>query len=418
MRMRTLLIGLLVGGISGFAIQKYVLSDDIDTRRNRRVESADEDTSPVPTSKPNDEVDVDALLARIRALEGLLKQAPATDELESIFGDVKVPTTDEEIELLLAEWEKTDDLDKLLALIRALLLKGEKGYPKLTQVLLRLVVKGMAGEISEHKALEKIVPALKLAMRHEKELVGYVGYLLTAKHIPSMMRTGAMGAAMFLSVNRVRGSEKFAPMLLEVFMQGGAGMGKDQSRMLITAMGLMGQKEAVDPLLAILTDPQKARMHHSAIEALGQICDERAVGPLVKRLRESKENSWWSAEMTALAKIGTPEATAAAEEYLATVTNDDKFFNHAGNYLRERASPKVIDMVATRFRNNPGSGNMWSALRGLSKVNTLESKALLEEIAKTSTTNHVKRQAQRYLDEQKRVLEAVAGSVAAAGSED
>ena len=93
-----------------------------------------------------------------------------------------------------------------------------------------------------------------------------------------------------------------------------------------------------------------------------------------------------------------------------TVKNDDQFFNHAGNYLRERASTHVVGMIATRFRNNSASGNMWNALRGLSKVNTPESNALLHEIATTATRGQVKQQAQRYIDEQKRMLEAVAGS--------
>ncbi|MHC4941295.1 MAG: HEAT repeat domain-containing protein [Planctomycetota bacterium] len=403
--MKTLLIGLIVGGLSGFLISEFVLTEDAPSSRKTRSKGTD---SRVEVERhAAEEVDVDALKARIEELEALLKAQPGDDE--SIFGDVKIPQTEEEIDLLLEEWTATDDIDKLLALIRALLLQGEKGYPKLTKVLMRMVGKVTMGRrYKEEDLLRKVVPALKLAMQHEEELVGYVGYLLTADNIPGVMRTGAMGAAMFLSVNRVRGSERFAPLLMESFMkQGSTGMmGRDQKRMLIEAMGIMKQKEAVDPLLRMLEDPAQKSMHNRAISALGQIGDARAVGPLIQRLQETTpENQWYRPELNALANIGTPEAKAAAENYLAGVENDDQFFNHAGSYLRGAYSDKVVAEAMRRFRKNPAANNMWGVLNGLSRANTPESVAYMEEIAKTSTQQWVKNQAQRYLDERKKIRE-------------
>ncbi|MHC4959026.1 MAG: HEAT repeat domain-containing protein [Planctomycetota bacterium] len=399
--MKTLLIGLVVGGLSGFLVSEYVLVDDVSASRQSRSTGTD---SRVEVERhAAEEVDVDGLKARIAELEALLNAQPGDDV--SIFGTVKVPQTEAEIDLLMEEWTATDDLDKLLALIRALLLQGEKGYPKLTKVLMRMVGKGMAGRYKEEDLLKKVVPALKLAMQHEEELVGYVGYLMTADNVPGMMKTGAMGAAMFLSVNGVRGSDRFAPMLLESFMKQGEGMmGRDQKRMLIDAMGMLKQKEAVDPLLRMLDDPQQKRMHNKAISALGQIGDVRAVGPLTKRLQMSdQENQWWRPELRALAQIGTPEAAAAAENFIAGVENDDQFFNHAGSYLQGKYSDKVVALAMERYRKNPAANNMWGVLRGLSKANTPESVAYMEEIAKTSTQQWVKSQAQNYLDERKKL---------------
>ena len=324
---------------------------------------------------------------------------------EDIFGGIPIPTTEEGIRDLEDEFDRTNDLDRLLALIRALLLQGERGYPRLTRLFMRVAGKAQANGFQEEDLLRKVVPALKLAMRHERELVGYVGYLLTDENVPPLLRTGAMGAAMFLSVNRTPGSEEFGPILLERFMQRGAMGGGDQDRMLIEAMGFLRQGQAVDPLLAMLRDPQRENMHGRAIEALGRIGDERAVGPLIQRLRAKPtgETQWWSgrAELQALARIGTPEALAAAEQHLANLSNDDAFFAQASGYLRARPSDKVVGMIRDRFRNNPGANNLWGAIYGLRASNTPAALATLEEIAANSTHEHMRNTAARFVKEKK-----------------
>ena len=72
--------------------------------------------------------------------------------------------------------------------------------------------------------------------------------------------------------------------------------------MLVEAMGLLQMKEAVDPLLTMLKDPEKEIMHRRAIEALGRIGDARAVGPLLARLQQQDGQQYWSgyAEVRAL----------------------------------------------------------------------------------------------------------------------
>jgi hypothetical protein len=402
--MRALLIGLVVGGIAGFALQKFVLSDPQDARRLQR-QAASEQPAGERGPGATDVSEVDSLRARIAELEARLAASGGMETL-LLPGGVEVPTTEEGIDLLFEEFQQTDDLDKLLALFRALLLQGERGYPKLTKLILRVVGKGMAGRLKEEAILERVVPAFRIALRHEEELVGYVGYLLASEDVPPMMQTGAMAVAMFLSINRVPGSEAFAPKLLEHFMSSTSGPavrqmgGGEQSSMLIQAMGMLRQPEAVDPLLAILADPDRSGMHRQAAEALGRIGDPRAVGPLVKRLQTmDQRNEWWAPEVVALARIGTPESTHAAEQYLTSIENADHFFAQAGSYIQARPSPGVIEMIGTKFRANTGASNMWSVMRGLNSAGTPESLALLQEIASTATQDHVKRRAQSYLDE-------------------
>ncbi len=412
--MRYLLIGLLVGGAGGFLIQKYVLDTPEPRRHTRR---APEGAARPRAGAPAGDVDVAALLARLKELEAALAAAPAPPPEDLLT--IEVPTTDEGIDLLMEEFQRTDDLDRLLALVRALLLKGEKGYPRLTTLLMRVVGKAMAQKFKEEDLLQRVIPALKLAMRHEKELVGYVGYLMTAEGVPGMMRTGAFGAAMFLSVNGVPGSDAFSGKLLEQFMataggKGGGGLlgGRDEQRgMLIQAMGMLRQQEAVEPLLRMLADPEQQGTSWQVIGALGNIGDPRAVAPLVARLRAKKgddENDWWSPELNALAEIGTPEAILAAEEHLAGITDNNRFFNQAGNLLRAHPSPKVITMMRDRFRAQPSNQHLWSALWGLNQVATPEATALLEEIATSAGEEQMREQARSYLDERKRMAEALA----------
>ncbi len=408
--MKTLLIGLAVGGLCGFGLQKYVLEDEAVASRTRR-ETGGAEAAPVrKDSAPR--VDVDLLLAKIRDLEARLAAAQGQEEATA-YGDVAVPLTEEGIVTLLESFERTADLDQLLALIKALLLQGEKGYPRLTQVIFKMIGMGMANRFKEDELLKKVVPAARMAMSHEKAIVGYVGYLMTSDNVPGIMRTGAMGAAMFFSVNGVKGSESFAPKLLEAFMAKSGG-DKDQRRMLLEAMGMLRQKEAVDPLLAMLADPEQSGDHRRAIEALGRIGDPRAVGPLIKMLQDAKtdDRNWWQgyAEMTALVRIGSPEALAAAENHLSSVQDNRAFFNQAGSYLRARSSDKVVGMLRDRFRTDPNQGNMWGAVNALNRAGTPMAREVLHEIATQSTQPNVKQYAQRLIDARKK-MEAAATAV-------
>ncbi len=411
--MRLLLIGLLVGGAGGLLIQKFVLDPPEGRSRVLRTTEA-----AAPAKGAAAGADVASLVARIKELEAALAAASAPPGEEPF--ELEVPTTDEGIDLLMEEFQRTDDLDRLLALIRALLRKGEKGYPRLTTLLMRVIGKAMAQKFKEEDLLQRVIPALKLAMRHEKELVGYVGYLMTADGVPGMMRTGAVGAAMFLSVNGGPGSDAFSGKLLEQFLASSAGKGGrglfggdgEQRQMLIQAMGMLRQKEAVEPLLRMLADPAQQENAWSIVNALGKIGDPRAVAPLIARLREMNddESNWWSPELTALAELGTPDAILAAEEHLAGLSDNSRFFSQAGNLLRAYPSAKVVGMMRDRFRAQPGNQNLWNALWGLRQAATPEATALLEEIATTAGEEQMREQARSYLEERKRMAEEIAES--------
>ena len=184
--------------------------------------------------------------------------------------------------------------------------------------------------------------------------------------------------------------------------------------MLIDAMGMLRQKESVDPLLRMLADPKHADQSHRVVEALGRIGDPRAVGPLVARLEANAgKDRWWSPELSALGRLGTPEATGAAERFLDSMESNSKFFNQAGRYLRQTRSPRVVEMMRARFRKDRSSGNLWSTLYGLRQTNSPESRELLEEIANESTNDQIRSQAQNHLAEIQKMAEGLAAAEAA-----
>lgn len=399
--MRYLIAGLLLGLAAGYGA--FWLQHDAGQtggRGDRREEASGSDI----VLRKGDGAEIDRLRKLVAKLRADLAAARAAGEPEAAPYDV--PTTAEGIALLEKEFQATGNLDRLLALIEALLLQGEAAYPRLTQLLLRVGHMAMSNRIEESEALQRIVPAFRLALRHERKLVGYIGYLITSDKVPSIMKTPALGAAMFLSMNGVAGSEEFGPKLLEIFVaqseNGPAGglFSRDQGRMLIEAMGMLQQKEAVNPLLRMLADPKQQNNSYRIVEALGRIGDPAAVGPLVQRLNaDAGSNRWWRPEVRALARIGTDEAKAAAETYIRSLEEDSQFFNQAGTYLREQPSEQMMALVRERFRKNPAAHNMWSTLRALQEVGTPASRLLLEEIASESTNEQVRQQAARSLKE-------------------
>ena len=134
--MRYLSIGLLLGlvlGLAGGFFAGFLFQEESSSggRGGRRDVDADPD---FVSTRVESSDDAGKLRDRIAELEALLAAA-RNAEPEPMLG-ITVPTTTEGIDLLWKEFEDTGDLDRLLALMEALLLQGEAGYPRLTQLVL------------------------------------------------------------------------------------------------------------------------------------------------------------------------------------------------------------------------------------------------------------------------------------------
>jgi len=402
--MRNLVVGLLLGAVSGLVLHKFVIAEEPvrTSRGDRTTAPAERAGAIVKEAAAPDESD--ALRARIAELEARLREASLLCEIPG----VPLPQTDEQIALMIEEFDRTDDLDRLLVLIRALLMQGEKGYPKLAQLLMKVVRKGMEGKFQrEEEIIPRLAPALRIAMEREKELVGFVDYLMQSKTAPAPLKMGAVFAAAFLTMSRSPGSEKFAPLLLEQLSAGTMGTG-DSAEILITAMGILGRKEAVDPLLAIARDPQKQGLHREAMNALSMIGDPRVLPLVVERLKDP-ENNWAFPEMRALARIDTEESRAIAGDYLARIEDANRFFSLAGNYLGSSRDEKVVAMVIDRAQRETGNEG-WNAVWALSRVRSPAADAAIEELAKSAKTDQMREFAQQVLDTRRKAAAEMAAA--------
>jgi len=105
-------------------------------------------------------------------------------------------------------------------------------------------------------------------------------------------------------------SEKCPPtneaydLLLQVFKSGNED--ENVCRCAAVGLGLLGDRRALEPLLAALEDVDWPR-RHSVAEALGYLGDQRAIEPLIKLLRDCRDEVVLLAAQ-ALGKLGAARA--------------------------------------------------------------------------------------------------------------
>ncbi len=167
--MRYLVVGLILGLVCGYGLSWMQKDGDTSAGRgNRRGEESEGDF----IVEKGEDGEVERLRTLVAKLQDELAKLRAAANADGPVRDV--PATEEGIVLLEKEFNETGNLDALLALIEALLLQGEAGYPRLTRLLIRIGYMAMSNKIEESEAMQRIVPAFRVVMRHERKLVGYI----------------------------------------------------------------------------------------------------------------------------------------------------------------------------------------------------------------------------------------------------
>ena len=133
--MKFLVLGVVLGLAGGF-VAGFTLQEETEKGGRGGRHDGDALDSRVERGAGAATDEADALRKRINELEALLARKNVPAESEVLLG-ITVPQTKEGIDLLWKEFEDTGDLDRLLALMEALLLQGKSGYPRLTQLVMK-----------------------------------------------------------------------------------------------------------------------------------------------------------------------------------------------------------------------------------------------------------------------------------------
>lgn len=115
--------------------------------------------------------------------------------------------------------------------------------------------------------------------------------------------------------------------------------------------------------LARLLENKDPQVQYEAAEALGNIGDERAVGPLIAALQFPDDDVRWKAAI-ALGEIGNPDAVAPL---IALLSDEDRFVrSRAAHALSMIGEPAIPSLIAAISNSDPGV--RWGSALALGKI--------------------------------------------------
>lgn len=144
----------------------------------------------------------------------------------------------------------------------------------------------------------------------------------------------------------------------------------------ITALGAIGDRAALKPLLSFAQNDVDPRIRFKSIQALGELADPAAVPLLIEMLKAQPELARYIAQ--ALGMIGDPRALPAVQAYLQTLppTNQPEIIALLANFGSAGIAP-LRTLVAQRELPC-----RYSAMRALARINDPQVLPILTVIAK------------------------------------
>jgi HEAT repeat protein len=167
--------------------------------------------------------------------------------------------------------------------------------------------------LGDHQAIPPLIDALKQNSLLASEAAAALGVLggpravdalLGAVSDPQLWGWGAWGPA----CRALRALGVPAPAVLFTTLNEAPSYKRRQS---ITALGLIGDLRALEPLIAILTNSEEdEQVREAAATALATLKDERALPPLIAILEEDEEEDMRCSAALALGQMGHAQALA------------------------------------------------------------------------------------------------------------
>jgi HEAT repeat protein len=132
------------------------------------------------------------------------------------------------------------------------------------------------------------------------------------------------------------------------------------------ALGKIGDKRALEPLIAKLKKDKDWGVRTAAAEALGVLGDTKAVEPLIAKLRKDKTHSVQRASAEALGEIGD---NRAVEPLIATLKDKVNIVREAAaEALGKIGDERAVEPLIVEFKDSRRSSIRKAAATALSKI--------------------------------------------------
>ncbi len=389
--MKQLLIAvplLLGGGVAGYFLSEAEIGG---FAKFGRTDTKTE--SELVRLRLQDETKIKELQAEINRLLKLLEEKNANDaEVETLPAD-----SVESIERAIEEVYADNNVDWLLDVIKRLLRMGERGYPILRRLMMDIIFKGKFLPSQSDFRIDQGYAMARIFADNERQFIGFLDFLLSEPDTHPWFKQGAlMGGAFYVGSN-APGSEDLKQTMMQLFMSDmGPGMipglpPQAANRMQVFAMMMSGDKRMIEPLRDRLNNSKDKREQSDIIGALAYLGDPQAV-PLIKDRLNPAEGDF-RREIRSLGRVGTDEAHNTASEFLRTIPDSKRFYQHARDYVRAGGGDSAVHLIRQRFQADPQDPEVKSAIGTLRRYPTKESLSTLNSIANESGDADVRKRA-------------------------
>jgi len=339
-------------------------------------------------------------LARLRAEIERLKA-----ELEAARAALPAPEVSpypddrpEDVERLLEAAYGENNIDWLLQVLERLLLLGDEGYPLLRRMLEDIIFKAKFLPSESDFRPDQFYTLGKIFTKHEKKFIGFLNYLLTEPGTNPYFQQGAMVAGAWYVGSKAPGSEELQQTLMQRFLeQGATGLpagvlpGEFGKRMQVWSIAMSGDPRAVGPLRAELKKTKNKELQGDILGALAYLGDPQVLPEIEGRLDPMQGD--YRRELQALGRLDTPEADKVATNFIRSIPDSPRFYQHARRYMRQGGGGAAVLLMKERIQSNPADPEIRNVVGTLERYPTPESKETLEVIATTSPDAEVARSA-------------------------
>lgn len=336
-----------------------------------------------------------ALEAEIADLKRQLAARPEAREDDPYPGD-----TPEQIEKDLEAVYGENNIDLFIDVLDRLLCMGERGWPILRRMIMDMIFKAKFLPRESDFRVDQLYRFGRIFANREKQLMGFLNYLLLEKDTHAWLKQGALMGGAFYVGSKAPGSEQLSQTMMQLFLEntgmGNAAMpgmlpGNMGKKFQIMAVAMSGNKDMIPSLRDEYRTTKDKDLQGDIVGALAYLGDPGAL-PLIQERLDPKQGDF-SREIGALGRLNTEESHAAATTFLRQIPDSKRFYRHARDYVRQGGGSSAVLLIRDRVQADPKDPEIANTIGTLRRFPTRESLDTLNLIANSATDPEVRRRA-------------------------